>query len=138
MRTLVATPFSCFQELVSRPQFDVSTWLSLPLLHFCVATSIRCRDIISVVSLFTSWSQLLFQVATSFSCLEPSSKSRLNLLVCLFSCRDVDIRSQPSSFFNHCNSCCNLKSMCKTRENSNFLKNGKMVISVKIRNFSRS
>ena len=27
---------------------------------------------------------------------------------------------------------------CKTRENSNFLKNGKMVISVKIRNFSRS
>ena len=25
----------------------------------------------------------------------------------------------------------------KTRENSNFLKNGKMVISVKIRNFSR-
>ena len=30
------------------------------------------------------------------------------------------------------------KDYCKTRENSNFLKNGKMVISVKIRNFSRS
>ena len=27
---------------------------------------------------------------------------------------------------------------CKTRENSNFLKKGKMVISIKIRNFSRS
>ena len=27
---------------------------------------------------------------------------------------------------------------CKTRENSNFLKNDKMVISVKIQNFSRS
>ena len=27
---------------------------------------------------------------------------------------------------------------CKTRENSNFLKNGKMVNSVKIRKFSRS
>ena len=27
---------------------------------------------------------------------------------------------------------------CKTRENSNFLKRGKMVISVKIQNFSRS
>ena len=26
---------------------------------------------------------------------------------------------------------------CKTRENSNFLKKGKMVISAKIRNFSR-
>ena len=29
------------------------------------------------------------------------------------------------------------KDLCKTRENSNFLKNGKIVISVKIRNFSR-
>ena len=28
--------------------------------------------------------------------------------------------------------------LCKTRENSNFLKKGKMVISVKIRNFCRS
>ena len=28
--------------------------------------------------------------------------------------------------------------MCKTRENSNFLKNGKIVILVKIRNYSRS
>ena len=28
--------------------------------------------------------------------------------------------------------------MCKTRENSNFLKKGKTVISVKIQNFSRS
>ena len=28
--------------------------------------------------------------------------------------------------------------ICKTRENSNFLKNGKIVISVKTRNFSRS
>ena len=27
---------------------------------------------------------------------------------------------------------------CKTRENSNFMKNGKIVISVKIENFSRS
>ena len=27
---------------------------------------------------------------------------------------------------------------CKTRENSNFIKKGKIVISVKIRNFSRS
>ena len=27
---------------------------------------------------------------------------------------------------------------CKTRENSNFLKKGKIIISIKIRNFSRS
>ena len=30
------------------------------------------------------------------------------------------------------------RSVCKTRENSNFLKNGKTVISVKTRNFSIS
>ena len=34
---------------------------------------------------------------------------------------------------------CNAKhSMCKTRENSNFLKKGKIIISVKIQKFSRS
>ena len=31
-----------------------------------------------------------------------------------------------------------LREECKTRENSNFLKKGKMVISVKTQNFSRS
>ena len=31
-----------------------------------------------------------------------------------------------------------IRAICKTRENSNFLKNGKMVILVKIQNFSRS
>ena len=35
------------------------------------------------------------------------------MLVCLFSCRDVDIRSRPSSFCNHCNSCRDLKSMSR-------------------------
>ena len=35
------------------------------------------------------------------------------LLVCLFSCRDVDIRSRPSIFFNHCNSCRYLKCMSR-------------------------
>ena len=35
------------------------------------------------------------------------------LLVCLFSCHDVDIRSRPSIFFNHCNSCSDLKSMSR-------------------------
>ena len=30
------------------------------------------------------------------------------------------------------------RGQCETPENSNFLKNGKIVISVKIRNFSRS
>ena len=74
------------------PGIGVATWLFLPLLHFYVGTSIRCRDIISVVSLFNSWSHLLFQVATSFSCLEPSSRLQLKFAG-LLSCRDVDIRS---------------------------------------------
>ena len=36
-----------------------------------------------------------------------------NLLVCLFSCRNMDIRSRPSSFFNHYNSYRDLKSMSR-------------------------
>ena len=39
----------------------------------------------------------------------PDSK----LLVCLFSCRDVEIRSRPSIFFNHCNSYRDLKTMSR-------------------------
>ena len=98
---------------MSRPQFDVTTLLFLPLLHFCVATSIRCCDIISFVSLFNLWPRLLFQVVTSFSCLELQAGHDSNLLVCLFSCCDVDIRPRPNSFFNHCNSCRDLKSMSR-------------------------
>ena len=54
MRTLVVTSFFLFLGI------GVVTSLSLPLLHFYVTTSIRCRDLISVVSFFASWSQLLF------------------------------------------------------------------------------
>ena len=94
MRTLVATPFSCFQELVSRPQFDVMTSFllsaSLLLGH---SFSFRLRHHLVVLSL--------------------QAGRNSNLPVCLFSCRDVDIRSRPSSFFNHCNSCCDLKSMSR-------------------------
>ena len=36
------------------PRIGVATWLFLPLLHFYVVTSIRCRDIIFFVSLFNS------------------------------------------------------------------------------------
>ena len=39
--------------------------------------------------------------------------------------------SSSDGNFSNCNE-------CKTRENSNFLKNGKMVISIKIQKFSRS
>ena len=35
------------------------------------------------------------------------------LLVCLFSYRNVEFRSRPSIFFNHCNSCRDLKSMSR-------------------------
>ena len=39
---------------------------------------------------------------------------------------------------NHDGFCGRTAALCKTRENSNFLKKGKIVISVKIQNFSRS
>ena len=91
---LLRPPFSCFQELVLRPQTDVATSLSF-------------------VILFASWSQLLFHVATSLVVLSFQAGHESKLLVCLFSCRDVNIRSRPSIFFNHCNSCRDLKSMLR-------------------------
>ena len=72
MRTLVATSFFLF------PGIGVATSIPCRDLTLSAFTIFLCRDIIFVVSLFASWSQLLFQVATPFSCLEPSSRSRLN------------------------------------------------------------
>ena len=96
-----------------QPQFDVATCLFLPLLHFYVATSIRCRDIIFVVSLFNSCHNFSFKLRNHSVVLSLQAGRDSNLLVCLFSCRDVDIRSRQSSFFNHCNSCHDLKSMSR-------------------------
>ena len=50
----------------------VNTWHALGFSVFLmvdtltsIVTSIRCRDLISIVILFASWSQLLFHVVTS-------------------------------------------------------------------------
>ena len=77
---------------VSRPRFDVATsfLLSFSLL-FGHSFSFMLRHHSVVLSL------------------QVGRDSKLQ--VCLFSCRDVDIRSLPSIFFNHCNSCRDLKSM---------------------------
>ena len=83
----------CFYCIsLSRPRFDVATsfLLSASLILFH-RFSFRLRHHSVVLSLQASCDS--------------------NVLVCLFSCRNVDIRSRPSSFFNHCNSCCDLKSM---------------------------
>ena len=93
------------------PGIGVATWLFLSLLHFYVTNSIRCRDIISVVSLFNSCHSFLFRLRHHLVVLSLQAGRDSNFLVFLFSCRDVDIRSRPSSFFNHCNSCRDLKSM---------------------------
>ena len=136
--TLVATTFSCFQVFVSRPQFRVATTIPchdlafsslaelciattiscrdltvFPFTEFYVATTIPCHDTISVVSQFDPWSQSPFHVATSFLvfCLHASCDSKL--LICLFSCCDMGIRSRQGHFFSYCNSCRDLKSMSR-------------------------
>ena len=117
---------------MSRPRFHVTTSILLPpmlifvattffwpLNKLCVATSIPCRDLAVLLS-------IAFYVAISNQCRDlisvvnhqflvraPLSGCDSNLLVCLFSCRGVGIRSRPSSFFNHCNSCRDLKSMSR-------------------------
>ena len=98
---------------VSQPRFDVATsfLLSASLLLGC-SFSFRLRHHSVVLSL-----SLLLGCNFSFRLRHHSVVLSLQagrdskLLVCLFSCRNVDIRSRPSSFFNHCNSCRDLKSM---------------------------
>ena len=87
--------FSCFHELESRPRFDVST-------SFLFSSSLLLGHSFSFM-LQTSSVVLIFQAGRD-------SK----LLVCLFSYHGVDIRSRPSIFFNHCNSCRDLRSMSRS------------------------
>ena len=94
MRTLDATPFSCFQELVSRPRFDVAT-------SFLFSTSLILGH------------SFFFRLRHHSVVLSLQAGRDSNLLVYLFSCRDIDIRSRPGSFFNHYNSCHDLKSMSR-------------------------
>ena len=92
---------------MSRSQFDVATSLSLLLLQFCAATSFLLSSSLLLGHNFSFMLQH-HSVVLSFQAGRDSK-----LLVCLFSCRDVDIRSRPSIFFNHCNSCRDLKSMSR-------------------------
>ena len=85
----------------------VVTWLFLPLLRFCVTTSFLLS-----ASLILSHS-FSFRLRHHSVILSLQAVRDSNLLVCLFSCRDVDIRLRPSSFFNHSNSCRDLKSMSR-------------------------
>ena len=79
---------------VSRPRFDVAT-------SFLLSSSLLLGHSFSFMLQHPSV-VLNFQVG-------HDSKP----LVCLFSCRDVDIRLRPSIFFNHYNSFCDLKSMSR-------------------------
>ena len=92
----MSRPNSLFLYYISvfGPQFDVATsFLLSAFLLLGRSFSFRLRHHSVVLSL------------------QASRNSKL--LVCLFSCPDVDIRSRPSSFFNHFNSCRDLKSMSR-------------------------
>ena len=84
------------------------------LCFYCISLS---RPRFNVVTSFMLLSSLLLCHSFSFMLQHPSvvlnfqESHDSKLLVCLFSCRDVDIRSRPSIFFNHSNSCRDLKSM---------------------------
>ena len=79
---------------VSRPRFDVPT-------SFLLSSSLLLGHSFSFMLRHPS-------VVLNFKVGRDSK-----LLVCLFSCPNVDIRLRPSIFFNHCNSCRNLKSMSR-------------------------
>ena len=111
MRTLVATSFSCFRNWchdlnsMSRPSSFCLYCISVSRPPFDVATSFLLST-----SLILGYS-FSFRLRHHSVILSLQAGRDSDLLVCLFSCHDVDIWSRPSSFFNHCNSCRDLKSM---------------------------
>ena len=116
----VASHFdSCRDNFFWSPSVCVATTIScrdlvvFSFIAFRVTTTIPCHDIISVVTQFDPWSQPPFHVATSFLvlCLHASCNSKL--MICLFSYRDMGIRSRPGYFFSYYNSCRDLKSMSR-------------------------
>ena len=88
---------------VSRPRFDVTTSFLL------LASLLLCRN-------------FLFRLRHLSVVLSLQAGRDSTLLVCLFSCRDVVIKLRPSSFFNQCNSCRDLKSMSRLDCSSFLLK----------------
>ena len=86
--------FGLYYISVSRPRFDVAS-------SFLLSTSLILGHNFS------------FRLRHHSVVLSLQAGRDSNLLVCLFSCRDVGIRSRPSSFLNHCNSCRDLKSMSR-------------------------
>ena len=79
---------------VSRPRFDV-------VMSFLLSTSLLLGHRFS------------FRLRHHSVVLSLQAGHDSKLPVCLFPCRDVDIRSRPSNFFNHYNSCRDLKSMSR-------------------------
>ena len=105
MRTLVATSFFLF------PGIGVATSIQCRDLTLFAFTASLCRDLDLMTRPHFCFHPICFSVTTPLFMLRRHSVV-LNLragrdssfLVCLFSCRDVVIRSRPSSFFNQCNS----------------------------------
>ena len=79
---------------VSRPRFDVAT-------SFLLSASLLLSHNFS------------FKLQHHSVVLSLQAGRHSKLLVYLFSCHDIGIRSRPSSFFKHCNSCRDLKSMSR-------------------------
>ena len=92
----MSRPHSLFRYSisVSRPRFDVET-------SFLLSSSLLLGHSFSFMLRHPS-------IVLNFQAGRDSK-----LLVYLFSCRNVDIRSQLSIFFNHCNTCRDLKSMSR-------------------------
>ena len=120
---LVATSFFLF------PGIGVATSIQCHDITLSTFTAYLCRDLDSMSRPHFCCLPLCFLVTAPLFMLRHHSivlslqKSRdSTLLVCLFSCRDMAIRSRPSSFFNQCNSCRDLKSMSRPNCSSSLLK----------------
>ena len=123
MKTLLRPHFSYF------PGIGVATSIRCCNLTLSAFTAFLCRDLDSMSRPHFCCQPLCFLVTAPLFLLRRHSvvlslqEGRdSTLVVCLFSCCNVVIRSRPSNFFNQCNSYRDLKSMSQPDCSSFLLK----------------
>ena len=104
---------------------------------YCPRQGIECEKVVSILAMLKS-KRILLVIAAHYDFeiwqMDVKTTFRKGNLS-----KDVCMTQLEVFIPRNGNKVCKLqRSICKTRENSNFLKKGKMVISVKIWKFSRS
>ena len=104
---LVSRNWCCDLKSMLQPQSLCLYFISMSRPRLDVVTSFLLSSFLPIGHNFS------FMLRHPLVALSFQAGRDLKLLVCLFSYHDVEFKSRPSIFFNHCNSYRDLKSMSR-------------------------